>query len=136
MVVKIRLARWGARNHPFYGIVIANARAARDKKHLERVGTYNPIPDANGVKHIEMKWDRIKYWLGVGAQPSDRVAWLLAKAELMPPTPKQLQREGKISLSDAKTWDVRMIGPDGKERLLSAVEARTMFEGKPEGEQL
>ncbi|KAJ3100914.1 hypothetical protein HDU97_001854 [Phlyctochytrium planicorne] len=136
MVVRIRLARWGARNHPFYGIVVANARAARDKKHLERVGTYNPVPDPSGVKHIEMNWERIKYWLGVGAQPSDRVAWLLSKAELMPPTPRQLQNEGRVSLTDQKTWDVRMVGPDGKVKMLSAEEARSMFEGKPEGEQL
>ncbi|KAJ3114043.1 hypothetical protein HDU96_002631 [Phlyctochytrium bullatum] len=136
MVVKIRLARWGARNHPFYGIVVANARAARDKKHLERVGTYNPVPDRNGLKHVEMNWDRIKYWLGVGAQPTDRVAWLLSKAELMPPTPYQLQREGKFSLTDRKTWDVLMTGPDGKRHILTAEEARMMFDGKEEGEQL
>jgi small subunit ribosomal protein S16 len=79
MVVRLRLARWGARNNPFYGIVAANVRAARDGKHLERLGTYNPIPDENNVKHLELDVDRIKYWLSVGAQPSDRVAWLLAK---------------------------------------------------------
>lgn len=79
MVVKIRLARWGASNNPFYGIVVANARAARDGKHLERVGTYNPLPDNNNRKHIELNTQRIKYWLSVGAQPTERVAWLLAK---------------------------------------------------------
>jgi small subunit ribosomal protein S16 len=79
MVVKIRLASWGVRNNRFFGIVVARDRAPRDGKHIERVGTYNPIPDKNGTKHIELNWDRIKYWLGVGAQPSDRVAWLLSK---------------------------------------------------------
>ncbi|KAI9103178.1 ribosomal protein S16 domain-containing protein [Phlyctochytrium arcticum] len=79
MVVKIRLARWGASHNPFYGVVVANHRAARDGKHLERVGTYDPIPDKEGIKRIELNVERIKYWLGVGAQPSDRVAWLLAK---------------------------------------------------------
>lgn len=79
MVVRIRLARWGARNNPFYGIVAANARAPRDGKHLERLGTYNPMKDENGHKHLELATDRIKYWLGVGAQPSDRAAWLLSK---------------------------------------------------------
>ena len=69
--------------------MVANARSARDKKHLDRVGTFNPIPslsptsDPNAppvpTKHIELNFDRIKYWLGVGAQPTDRVAWLLAK---------------------------------------------------------
>lgn len=79
MVLKIRLARWGARNNPFYGIVLAQQRAARDGKHLERLGTYNPIPSEDGVKHVELNCDRIKYWLSVGAQPTERAAWLLAK---------------------------------------------------------
>lgn len=79
MVLKLRLARWGARNNPFYGIVLAHQRAARDGKHLERLGTYNPIASQDGVKHIELNCDRIKYWLGVGAQPTERVAWILAK---------------------------------------------------------
>lgn len=79
MVLKLRLARWGARNNPFYGIVLAQQRAARDGKHLERLGTYNPIASEDGVKHIELNCDRIKYWLGVGAQPTERVAWILAK---------------------------------------------------------
>ena len=99
MVVRIRLARWGSQRNPFYGIVAANARAARDGKHLERLGTYNPIPN-NGVKHIQLNTDRIKYWLSVGAQPSDRVAWLLSKAGLMPPLPIQAHREGKVVNSE------------------------------------
>jgi small subunit ribosomal protein S16 len=81
MVVKIRLSRWGARRNPFYGIVVANARAPRDSKYLEKVGTYNPIPN-QGVKHLELDVNRIKYWLSVGAQPTERVHWLLAKVYL------------------------------------------------------
>jgi small subunit ribosomal protein S16 len=113
MVVKIRLSRWGARNNPFYGIVVANARAARDGKHLERVGTYNPIPDQNKVKHVELNVERIKYWLSVGAQPSDRVAWLLAKASLMPPTPTFLHKVGLIDLNDKHTWNVQITDEKG-----------------------
>lgn len=79
MVVRIRLARWGVKNNPFYGIVVTNSRSARDGRHLERVGTYNPIPDERGTKHIELNVNRIKYWLSVGADMSDRVAWLLNK---------------------------------------------------------
>ncbi|RUS21240.1 ribosomal protein S16 domain-containing protein [Endogone sp. FLAS-F59071] len=82
MVVRIRLARCGRVNAPYYHIVIANARAARDGKHIEKVGTYNPIPDAQGVKHIDLNIDRIKYWLTVGAQPSEPVGKLLAKVRL------------------------------------------------------
>ncbi|KAJ3140817.1 hypothetical protein HK100_008988 [Physocladia obscura] len=126
MVVKIRLARWGVRNNPFYGVVVANARAPRDGRHLERVGTYNPVPDASKTKHIELDYARIKYWLGVGAQPTDRVAWLLEKAGLMPPLPKQLQRTGVLSLTDAKTWKVRFLdSATGAEHIRLPKEALT-----------
>ncbi|KAJ3198194.1 hypothetical protein HDU83_005877 [Entophlyctis luteolus] len=111
MAVKLRLARWGVRGNPFYGIVAANVRAPRDGRHLERLGTYNPIPDANRVKHVELNYSRIKYWLGVGAQPTDRVAWLLAKAGIMPSLPTQLQNIGAISLMDEKTWKIRISDP-------------------------
>ncbi|KAJ3332093.1 hypothetical protein HDU76_001300 [Blyttiomyces sp. JEL0837] len=131
MVVRIRLARWGARNNPFFGIVVANSRSARDKKHLERIGTYNPIPDKDKVKHIELNTERIKYWLGVGAQPSDRVAWILAKANIMPLTPKQLQRQGELSLTDPKTWKISIKESDGTEKVLDPLEARAALTGTP-----
>ncbi|KAJ3031536.1 UNVERIFIED_CONTAM: hypothetical protein HDU68_003072 [Siphonaria sp. JEL0065] len=127
MVVKLRLARWGVRNNPFYGVVVANARAPRDGRHLERVGTYNPIPDADKVKHIELNYSRIKYWLGVGAQPTDRVAWLLAKAGLMPATATQQQLTGEHSLTDPKTWKVRIRDSGAlKDRVVGLDEARRL----------
>ncbi|KAI9017560.1 ribosomal protein S16 domain-containing protein [Gaertneriomyces semiglobifer] len=137
MVVRIRLARWGAKNNPFYGIVVANHRAPRDGKHLERVGTYNPIADQKGVKHVEMNISRIKYWLGVGAQPSERVAWLLSKVDLIPPTPTQLQNQGHVSSNDAKTWDVELRDEKGA-RLgtLSGKEARELLSDTSLAEQL
>src|SRR5436190_1929975 len=83
MVVRIRLARHGIKiaNRPFYHIVVANAKSPRDGKHLEDVGLYDPIPNEQGVKNVELNADRIKYWLGVGAQPSDTVARLLSKVK-------------------------------------------------------
>jgi small subunit ribosomal protein S16 len=80
MSVSLRLARGGSKKRPYYKIVVANSRAPRDGKYLEQVGTYNPLlakDDTNRVRLIE---DRIKYWLGVGAQPTDRVARMLDKA--------------------------------------------------------
>jgi len=80
MSVSLRLSRGGSKKRPYYKIVIANSTAPRDGKFLEQVGTYNPLlakDDANRVRLIE---DRVKYWLGVGAQPTDRVARLLDKA--------------------------------------------------------
>lgn len=80
MSVSIRLSRGGAKKRPYYKIVVANSRAPRDGAYLEQVGTYNPVlakDDENRVRLIE---DRVRYWLGVGAQPTDRVARMLDKA--------------------------------------------------------
>ena len=80
MSVSLRLSRGGSKKRPYYKIIVANSRAPRDGKYLEQVGTYNPLlakDDANRVRLVE---DRVKYWLGVGAQPTDRVARMLDKA--------------------------------------------------------
>ena len=80
MSVALRLSRGGSKKRPYYNVVVSNSRAPRDGKYLEQVGTYNPLlakDDENRVRLIE---DRIKYWLGVGAQPTDRVARMLDKA--------------------------------------------------------
>ncbi len=79
MSVSLRLSRGGSKKRPYYKIVVSNSRAPRDGKYLEQVGTYNPLlakDDENRVRIIE---DRARYWLGVGAQPTDRVSRLLDK---------------------------------------------------------
>ncbi|KAI8816421.1 ribosomal protein S16 domain-containing protein [Fimicolochytrium jonesii] len=137
MVVRIRLAQWGQRHNPFYGIVVTNHRAARDGKYLERVGTYNPIPDATGIKRMELNADRIKHWLGVGAQPSDRVAWLLAKLDLMPLKPRQLQNQGTVSVNDPKTWEIQVRNASGAAIThLTASEARNLLSDTELGKEL
>lgn len=79
-VLKIRLAREGQRHHPSYRINVALAGWRRDGRHIENLGKYEPIPDAqDGMKHIQLNFERVKYWLAKGAQPSPRVAWLLGK---------------------------------------------------------
>ena len=88
MVVRLRLQRFGRTHSPFYRMVAANSTAPRDGKFLEIVGTYNPIANKHGMKEIRLKEDRLKYWLAVGAQPSDRVAWILGKFGLLPPPPQ------------------------------------------------
>ena len=80
MSVSLRLSRGGSKKRPYYKVVVSNSRSPRDGKFLEQVGTYNPLlakDDANRVRLVE---DRVKYWLGVGAQPTDRVARMLDKA--------------------------------------------------------
>ena len=76
MAVKIRLARHGAKKRPFYRIVIADSRYPRDGRFLEIVGTYNPM---TAPKAVTLKSDRIAYWIGTGATPTDTVRNLLKK---------------------------------------------------------
>lgn len=82
MSVRIRLARDGSKGAPFHKIVVADQRAPRDGRFIERVGSYNPLLPAEHAERIVVKADRVKYWLGVGAQPTERVAKLLSKMGL------------------------------------------------------
>ena len=76
-MVKIRLKRMGMKKKPFYRIVVADERAARDGRFIEEIGYYNPLTDPIDLKVNE---ERAKYWLGVGAQPTDTTRALLKKA--------------------------------------------------------
>lgn len=76
MAVKIRLARHGAKKNPFYRIVVADSESPRDGRYLEAVGTYDPV--ANPAK-VALKSERIKFWMGQGARPTDTVKNLLKK---------------------------------------------------------
>jgi len=78
-MVTIRLARGGAKKRPFYHIVVTDSRARRDSSYIERLGYFNPRATGQEVR-LNLEDDRITYWLGQGAQPSERVAKLL-KAE-------------------------------------------------------
>src|SRR5260221_13063353 len=83
MSVKSRLARGGAKKRPFYSIVVADSRSPRDGRFIEKLGTYNPMLERGHVDRVTLKEERIKHWLGVGAQPSDRVARFLGDAGMI-----------------------------------------------------
>lgn len=87
MAVKLRLTRQGSKKRPYYWIVAADERSPRDGRYLEKVGTYNPMLAKTDEKRVTLVTDRVKYWLGSGAQPTDRVAIFLGKAGLVA-TPK------------------------------------------------
>lgn len=78
-MVTIRMTRGGTNKRPFYHVVATDSRCPRDGKHLERLGFFNP--QARGAeKRLELKLDRVDYWVGVGAGTSDRVATLIKEA--------------------------------------------------------
>ncbi|KAG7399594.1 hypothetical protein PHYBOEH_008382 [Phytophthora boehmeriae] len=100
MVVRLRLARWGRKDLPFYRIVAADARAPRDGKHLEILGTFNPIAASDGVKELRVNSQRVRYWMSVGAQPSDRVAHLLGLANVLPMPPTRQYTKKNVPKKD------------------------------------
>ena len=75
-MVKIRLARHGAKKKPFYRIVVADERSPRDGRYIELIGTYDPLQNPAGV---QIKKERLEKWLRNGAQPTDTVARLIKK---------------------------------------------------------
>lgn len=82
MPLKIRLARGGSKKRPYYRIVVAEATAPRDGKFIERLGNWNPILPKDHAERVVLNEERIKYWLSVGAQPTDRVLRFLDQAGL------------------------------------------------------
>src|SRR6478672_6099198 len=82
MAVAIRLSRGGSKKRPYYRIVVADSRNARDGRFIEKVGTYNPLLAKDSPERVKLDADRISHWLGVGAQPSDRVLRFLDAAGL------------------------------------------------------
>ena len=80
MSVKIRLARHGAKKRPYYRIVVADSESPRDGRYLEAVGSYNPLQDP---AEVNLKTDRVKYWIDQGALPSDTVKSILKKEGLI-----------------------------------------------------
>jgi small subunit ribosomal protein S16 len=78
MALKIRLARWGAKKRPFYRIVVADARAPRDGRFVEKIGTFDPLKPSEDAARLVIDADKAKDWISKGAQPTDRVLRLLA----------------------------------------------------------
>jgi len=82
MAVALRLSRGGSKKRPFFRIVAADVRAPRDGRYLERLGTYNPMKEKSDPERVTLNKDRIKYWLSVGAKPTERVQKFLANEKL------------------------------------------------------
>ncbi|MBB4103985.1 30S ribosomal protein S16 [Allorhizobium borbori] len=95
MSLKIRLARGGSKKRPYYQIVVADARSPRDGRFIEKLGSWNPMLGKDNEKRVELNVDRIKHWLGNGAQPTDRVLRFLDQAGLA-------KREAKSNLEKGK----------------------------------
>ncbi|MCJ8519943.1 small subunit ribosomal protein S16 [Pseudorhizobium tarimense] len=95
MSLKIRLARGGSKKRPYYHVVLADARAPRDGRFLEKLGSWNPMLPKDNEKRVELNLERIQEWIAKGAQPTDRVLRFLAEAGVA-------QREARNNPEKAK----------------------------------
>jgi len=118
----IRMSRHGTKKRPFYHLVVADSRSPRDGRFIEKIGTYNPMLQKDNPQRVVLVEERIKHWVKVGAQPSERVARFLADAKLGPKvtwqeTPKKsaprakTQERLKLAEAEAKTAAAKAEAP-------------------------
>ncbi|MFI4935706.1 MAG: 30S ribosomal protein S16 [Caulobacterales bacterium] len=94
-MLRIRLARGGAKKRPYYSIVVADSHSPRDGRFIEKVGTYNPLLKKDDPKRVSFNSERISQWIGKGAQPTDRVARFLSTEGLAKWTPSNNPKKGE-----------------------------------------
>jgi small subunit ribosomal protein S16 len=93
--MKIRLARGGSKKRPHYSIVAADSRMARDGRFIEKLGTYNPLLPKDSEERVKMNMERVQYWLGEGAQPTDRIQRFLEAAGVAEKKERSNPNKGK-----------------------------------------
>ena len=118
MSLKIRLARAGTKKRPFYRIVLADSRSPRDGKFIERLGSYDPMLPQEHKNRIMLHEERIKHWLGVGAQPTERLARILSTAGLVKAPERHEQPQQSMPRAERKKLAAEKAAPaaaDGRD---------------------
>ena len=95
MAMKIRLARGGSKKRPFYRVVAADSRMPRDGRYVEKLGTYNPLLAKDDAARVQLNMERVNYWLGEGAQPTERVVRFLEASGDMAKTERNNPEKAK-----------------------------------------
>jgi len=104
-MLKLRLSMGGTKKRPVYKIVVADSRFARDGRFIEKLGFFNPLLPKEKKERVGLETDRIKYWLGQGAQPTYRVAKILGENQIMPMPAKGNNPKKAIPKKDRKKED-------------------------------
>lgn len=95
MAMKIRLARGGSKKRPFYRVVASDSRMPRDGRYVEKLGTYNPLLPKDSEERVKLNMERVQYWLGEGAQPTDRVSRFLEAAGVLEKKERANMKKGE-----------------------------------------
>lgn len=128
MAVAIRLARGGSKKRPYYRIVVADSRNARDGRFIEKIGTYNPLLAKDSPDRVKLDTERASHWLSVGAQPSDRVARFLDAAGVR-------ERAARNNPNKAQPGEkAKERAEERASKAAEAAEAAAAAEAKPEAE--
>lgn len=117
MALKLRLSRHGAKKRPFYRVVVADSRAPRDGRHIEILGTFNPLLPKDSEERVKLNEERVKHWLGVGAKPSDRVHRFLDAAGLLK---REARNNPKKALPGKKRMEREEEAPQAAEDAATA----------------
>ena len=124
-MLKLRLSRGGTKKRPVYKVVVADSRFARDGRFIEKVGFFNPLLPKEKKERIGLEAERIKYWLGQGAQPTTRVARILGENELMPMPANGNNPQKAVPKKIEKKKDLRKLKRrSSKSRAAPAAEAK------------
>ena len=138
MALKIRMARYGAKKRPFYWIVVADARAPRDGKFIEKLGTHNPLLTHENPSRVVMNIERIKYWLSVGAKPSDRLTKFFSKEGLVanPVTPAQTKKDQPRKKAQERAKEEAQRKIDAEEAAKKTAESEAEAAAAPAVEEI
>ena len=128
-MLKLRLSRGGTKKRPVYKVVVADSRFARDGRFIEKVGFFNPLLPKEKKERVGLEAERIKYWLGQGAQPTTRVARILGENELMP-----MPANGNNPNKAVPKKERNKKEEDGKEATKEAAPAEAPKEEAPKAE--
>lgn len=124
MALKIRLARGGAKKRPFYRVVVADTRAPRDGRFIEKIGTFNPLLAKDDAARVSLDVERAKHWLGVGALPTDRVARFLTDAGVYSRTARNNPEKSKPKAKAQERLEAaRMAAEEAEAAAKAAAEA-------------
>ena len=129
-MLKLRLSRGGTKKRPVYKVVVADSRFARDGRFIEKVGFFNPLLPKEKKERIGLEAERIKYWLGQGAQPTTRVARILGENELMPMPANSNNPQKAIPKKDRKKEEA----PKEEAKKAEAPQAEAKKEEAPKAE--
>ena len=132
MALKIRLARAGAKKRPYYRIVVADSQSPRDGRYIEKLGTYDPLQPRGSAERIKFSEERVQHWLGVGAQPTDRVLRFLDVAGIRKRDARSNPQKGQPGKKRLEREEAKKTAAEEKAK--AAAEAASAPAPEPEPE--